>query len=115
MQVPHAMTTLTHIMEKLRLKNYDHAFLWTENGMTIGNGKVYQPADLVITRIFRFEEITDPSDMCILYVLQANDGLIGYSLQPYGVYGNKDDNTDIDNFIRQVPVAGHEEQLLFVL
>jgi hypothetical protein len=115
MEMPHAMTTLSHIMEKLRLQKKDNEFRWCKEGFTMNKGKVYQPEDLEIIKIYRFEENTDPSDMSILYIIQANDGLIGYSLDAYGVYSNHEDEAGYDNFIRQIPVAHHEDQLLFEL
>jgi len=57
--------------------------------------------------------MTNPSDMSILYVLKANDGTLGYSVNAYGVYSNQD--ADYDNFMRQVPEAGNDEQILFTL
>ena len=77
--------------------------------------KIYQPEDLVILKAYRFEGVSDPSDMSILYLIRANDGLIGYSLDAYGVYSNHDDEEGYDNFIRQIPVKNNEEQLLFEL
>lgn len=113
MELPHEMTTLTQVMEKLRLKKFDTEFRWDENGFNAGKGKSYQPADLEIIKTYRFEGITDPSDTCILYLLEANDGLICYSLDAYGVYSNHD--SDYNNFIRQVPERNHGQQMLFEL
>src|SRR6476620_1567456 len=102
MQVQNQMTTLTEVMEKLRLKKMDNEFRWTKEGFTANKGKVYQPEDLEIVRTYRFEENTDPSDTCILYIIKANDGLIGYSLDAYGAYSNHDDEDGYDNFIRLI-------------
>jgi len=59
--------------------------------------------------------VSDPSDMSILYLIKANDGFIGYSLDAYGVYSNHDDEEGYDNFIRKIPVKDNEEQLTFEL
>src|SRR5882757_9111542 len=74
------MTTLSSVLEQLRLKQEDHEFRWTEQGFTAGKGKIYQPEDLKIIRTYRFEGESDPSDSSILYVIEANDQLVGYSL-----------------------------------
>ena len=113
MEIPHEMTTLSAVMEKLRLKKFDTEFQWNEKGFHAGKGKYYQPGDLEFIKIYRFEEITNPSDMCILYLLEAKDGLIGYSLDAYGVYSNYDG--DYNNFIRLIPERNHEQQMLFEL
>lgn len=113
MEIPHEMTTLSEVLEKLRLKKWDNEFRYEEGGFTAGKGKTYQPQDMEIIKTFRFEGMTDPSDMSIVYVLEANDGLIGYSLDAYGMYSEH--TQEYDNFIRLVPEKGHDQQLLFEL
>jgi len=100
---PAEMTTLSQIIEKLRLKRQDNEFLLTPSGFSIGNGKFYGPEDLKIIKTYRFEGESDPSDSSILYVIEANDGLIGYSIDAYGVYSNHDD-ANYDEYIRKIPV-----------
>lgn len=113
MEIPHTMTTLTCVMEHLRLKKMDSEFRWTQDGFTIGRGKTYHPGDLAIIKIYRFEEITNPADMCVLYLIEANDGLIGYSLNAYGTYSNHENEEGYDNFIRLIPERDRIGQLLF--
>jgi hypothetical protein len=115
MQLPHEMTTLSQVLEKLRTKRIDTEYQWTKDGFTLGNDRFYQPADLTIIKVYRFEGITDPSDMSVLYVIEAKDGAIGYSIDAYGVYSNHDNEEGYDNFIRQIPEKNHAEQLLFEL
>src|SRR4030081_895631 len=108
MATPTEMTTLTQILEKLRVNRQDKEFIMTANGFTPGNGKYYGPEDLKIIKTYRFEGDTNPSDSSILYVIEANDGLIGYSMDAYGVYSNHEDDT-YDNFIRKIPVEDRDE------
>jgi len=102
------MTTLSQVIEKLRLKRQDNEFILTHEGFTIGNGKFFQPGDLKIIRTFRFEGESDPSDSSILYVMEANDGTIGYSIDAYGAFSNHDD-VDYDGFIVKIPVEEKED------
>ncbi len=113
MQISHEMTTLTEVMEKLRLNHIESEFRMEKKGMSACKGKYYQPEDLMIIKVYRFEGNTDPADMMVLYVIQANDGMKGYSLDAYGVYS--DHELGYDNFIRQIPIANHEGQKLFQL
>jgi hypothetical protein len=106
------MTTLSQVMDKLRLKKQDNEFRMTSKGFGPGTGKFYEPNELKIIKTYRFEGESDPSDSCILYVLEANDGRIGYSLDAYGVYSNHDDDK-YDDFIRRVPMEERDEQLIF--
>ncbi|MFT3824431.1 MAG: hypothetical protein QM731_10945 [Chitinophagaceae bacterium] len=109
------MNTLANIMEKLRLKKMDSEFRWVDGQFTAGKGKSYNPEDLSIIKTYRFEGESDPSDSSILYIIEANDGLTGYSLDAYGIYSNHDDEEGYDNFIRKIPVAKEGDQLLFEL
>jgi hypothetical protein len=106
------MTTLSQVMEKLRLKKQDNEFRMTEKGFGTGTGKYYTPDHLKIIKTYRFEGESDPSDSAILYVLEANDGTIGYSLDAYGVYSNHEDDK-YDDFIRRIPMEEREEQMIF--
>jgi hypothetical protein len=107
------MTTLSSILERLRIKKIDNEFRWTPEGFTAGKGKTYQPEELAIIKTYRFEGESNPDDMEILYIIEANDGLIGYSLDAYGMYSNHEGEDGYDNFIRQIPVSNRDEQLIF--
>ena len=106
------MTTLSGVLEQLRIKKQDNEFIISEEGFKSPSGKLYQPDDLKIIKTFRFEGDSDPSDNPILYLIEANDGLIGYSIDAYGVYSNHDDNT-YDEFIRRINVSERDEQEIF--
>lgn len=99
--IPH-MTTLTSVMENLRLKNQDHEFTMTEQGFTTNQQKFYQPEELIVARTYRFEGQSDPGDSVILYLIEAGDGLVGYSLDSYGAYSNNPDG--YDDFVKRIPV-----------
>ncbi|HPH83909.1 MAG TPA: hypothetical protein PLC48_00565 [Ferruginibacter sp.] len=106
------MTTLSTVLEKLRLKKHDNEFRMTEKGFGTDDIKFYNPDELKIIRTYRFEGNSDPSDSSILYLLEANDGKIGYSIDAYGVYSNHDD-AQYDDFIRKIPMEERDEQIIF--
>ena len=107
------MNTLSEALERLRLKKLDNEFRWTPEGFTAGKGKVYTPDQLTIIKTFRFEGESDPSDMEIIYIIEADDGLIGYSIDAYGRDSSHEDEEGYDNFIRKIPVKDRDEQLIF--
>lgn len=111
MEKPAEMTTSSSVLEKLRLKRQDNEFTMTPEGFTAGKGKYYNPEDLKIIKTFRFEGDSNPDDSSIIYVIEANDGLIGYSMDAYGMYSNHE--ATYDDFIRKVPVEDRDEQLIF--
>lgn len=112
MATKNEMTTLSVILEKLRIKKQDNEFRMTDKGFGTESGKVYQPENLKIIRTYRFEGESDPSDSSILYLIEANDGRIGYSIDAYGAYSNHDDDL-YDEFIRKIPMEEREEQHIF--
>jgi hypothetical protein len=112
---PDSMITSSEALERLRQNKMDNEFRWTPKGFAATNGKTYKPGELEILRVIRFEGDSNPSDMEILYILKTEDGLIGYSLDAYGAYSSHDNEVGYDNFIRQIPEAGHQDQLLFTL
>jgi hypothetical protein len=105
------MTTLSAILEKLRLKKIDNEFKITPQGFTAENSKFYQPQDLKIIRTYRFEGESNPDDNTAIYIIQANDGLIGYSMDAYGAYSDHD--AEYDDFLRNIPVEEKAEDLVF--
>ena len=109
---PGEMTTVTSVLEKLRVKKRDKEFRMTPGGFTAGTGKYYNPEDLKIIKTYRFEGESDPSDSSIIYLIQANDGLVGYSMDAYGVYSDHEDD-GYDDFIRKVNVEERDDQQIF--
>ncbi len=107
------MQTLSQVMEKLRLKRHDTEFTMEGEFFSTGNGNKYSSEDLTIIKTYRFEGESDPSDSSILYVIEAKDGMIGYSVDAYGVYTNHD--AAYDDFIRKIQVIDRDEQLIFTL
>lgn len=115
MQQKDEMTTLSEVMEKMRQKKIDTEFRMEKGEFTAGKGKTYTPDELTIIKTFRFEGDSDPSDSSILYIIEATDGLQGYSLDAYGVYSDHDQEEGYDNFIRQIKVSERDDQLNFEL
>lgn len=109
------MSTLSEVLERMRQKKLDNEFRLVDGAFTAGKGKSYTPEELTITRTIRFEGESDPSDSSILYIIEANDGLIGYSLDSYGVYSSHDEEEGYDNFIRQIKVNERDDQMIFEL
>lgn len=102
------MTTLTSVLEKLRVNRQDNEFTMTEEGFNCNSTKIYQPEDLTIIKTYRFEGESDPSDSAILYLIQANDGLVGYSIDTYGAYSNNADG--YDDFIKKIRMEDRDDQ-----
>jgi hypothetical protein len=47
-----------------------------------------RPKDLVIREYYRFEGISDPDDMAILYAIESTSGVRGTLADAFGVYSD---------------------------
>lgn len=107
------MNTLVEVLEKLRIKKMDNEFRWTPDGFTAGKGKIYTPEELQIIKVYRFEGYSDPAESSVIYIIEANDGLRGYSMNSYGTYDDHADEEGYNNFLRKIPIIDRDDQLLF--
>ena len=83
------MTEMQICLDKAVEKGYDVSFKATENGLKcMGSGRVYSPEEVTVPNFFRFEGISDPGDMSILYEIETNDGCKGTLIDAYGVYSD---------------------------
>ncbi len=91
MYQPEDLTSMTHILNKLRDEGFDEDFQISDQGMTIKNKGVYfQPEDLTIVRVFRFEGDSNPDDMAIVYQIESKDGHKGVYIDAFGTYADND-------------------------
>jgi hypothetical protein len=81
---------------------------FTANLSVIGNrlrvvetGRTFEPADVVIRRVRRFEGVSDPDDMAIVYAIETKSGIRGTVVDGYGV------NSDpaVSAFFENVPIV----------
>lgn len=93
------MKSLTACLEKMLEEGYTEDFKAVEEGLkALRTEKIYQPDQVKIVNFFRFEGISDPDDMSILYVLETNDGLKGTLIDAYGPYASP----EVNQFIVEV-------------
>lgn len=59
----------------------------------------YQPEDVTILKEHRYEGMSNPSDLSLLYVIKTQDGSKGTMLASYGADGND----SIHEFMNAVP------------
>ena len=58
------------------------------NLQVLTTGKVLQPGDLVIREVHRFEGISDPDDMAVVYAIESTTGVQGALIDAFGVYAD---------------------------
>ncbi len=84
--------------------NDQFKFIQDQGLQSTTSKNTYQASDLRITNEFRFEGITNPSDMSILYAIQAKDGTKGTLVDAYGTYADD----ELEQFLRNVEDRSNE-------
>jgi hypothetical protein len=102
MQDPTEVLTMAGVMDDLDGRGYtEHFTLRTGRLRGVGSGKVFPPDQVAITEFYRFEGISDPDDMSILYAIETRNGLRGTLADAFGVYADP----GVGAFMADVAVA----------
>lgn len=93
--------TLADAMEDLARRGF------TENFEVVGNrlralesGHTFGPDEVVIREYHRFEGVSDPDDMSIVYGIESQNGTRGTLVDAFGVYSNP----EVSAFLGNVPI-----------
>jgi hypothetical protein len=77
------------ILDALAHQGFTASFMAVPAGLRLlGSSRVFRPEELTIRAYRRFEGISDPDDMSIVYALEASDGTRGTLVDAFGVYAN---------------------------
>mgnify|MGYP006284870169 CR=1 FL=1 len=99
--------TLVDATNNLRKQGFAAQFEFGEQCIRdTDTGKKYGADDLKIIEYHRFEGNTNPSDMSIIYALQAKDGVKGTIIAPYGTYANP----DLMELLKQIEIRPEENE-----
>ena len=93
------MTDLQKCLNKLEAKGYTDQFRVENNllqSLTTPEKK-YKPEDVTAVNFYRFEGISDPDDMSILYAIETTDGSKGTLVDAYGNYSDDDTGAFMQN------------------
>jgi hypothetical protein len=81
--------TLAHTLDDLYRRGFTERFQAVGDGLhVIGTGSTLRPSTLVIREYHRFEGVSDPDDMAIVYAIEDEHGLRGTLADAYGVYAD---------------------------
>ena len=82
----HELTTLSEVSEKLKKDGYTLDFNIRENCLYCPqNEGEYAPEAFTVDEVYRFEGMSNPDDMSILFAISTNDGEKGQLVDGYGV------------------------------
>jgi hypothetical protein len=90
--------TLAQALDDLYRRGFTERFQAVEDGVrVIGTGATLRPSALVIRDYYRFEGVSDPDDMAIVYAIEDDHGLRGTLADAYGVYADPATGAALDD------------------
>lgn len=93
------MKSMASCLNKMVSDGYTEDFKVTDEGLkSLQSNKIYQPASIKVVNFFRFEGVSDPDDMAILYVIETDDGCKGTLIDAFGTYSD----ANVNNFMLEV-------------
>lgn len=97
------MTDLDKCLNFLEEKGYTDQFRVEKKSLVSlkDSKKKYKPKDVNAVNFYRFEGISDPDDMSILYAIETCDGTKGTLVDAYGRYSDEDTGA----FMQEVDIS----------
>ena len=93
--------TLAGALADLARRGFTERFLVDADGLrATGSGKAFRAGELTIREYHRFEGVSDPGDMSIVYAIESRDGTRGTLVDAFGVYSNP----AVSAFLDAVPI-----------
>jgi hypothetical protein len=95
--------TLTDVLDVLTRRGYQEHFGVVQGQLlALGTGQRFEPRDVVIRGYYRFEGVSDPDDMAIVYAIETRSGTRGILVDAFGVYADP----MIGEALHHVPMLG---------
>lgn len=83
--------TVTEALSDLQKRGFTANFEFLNNTFqALDSGRAFQAGDLTIVEHHRFEGVSDPDDMSVVYAIEGADGTRGILVDAFGVYANPD-------------------------
>src|SRR5262249_33209356 len=81
--------TLAATLDGLARRGFTEHFEAAADGLRAAEGgRTFKAAELVIRELHRFEGVSDPDDMSIVYAIESRDGTRGTLVDAFGVYSD---------------------------
>ena len=88
-QAPTEIPTLAGTMGELAGRGFTEHFILVNGKLRAADsGKVFPAEEVMISEYHRFEGVSDPDDMAILYAIETRSGLRGTLADAFGVYAD---------------------------
>jgi len=93
--------TLAGVMEDLTRQGFTEQFMPVGGGVRgVQSGRTFHAGQVTITAYHRFEGVSDPDDMSIIYALETVSGIRGTLADAFGVHADP----FVGAFVRDVAV-----------
>jgi hypothetical protein len=103
---PIEIPTLAGTIDELARRGFTEHFVLANDRLCAAySGRVFLPENVIVSEYHRFEGVSDPDDLAILYAIQTHTGLRGTLADAFGVYADP----AVSAFMRSV-VAKHLAQ-----
>ena len=86
---PYEVLTMVGAIDALNARGYTEHFT-LRRGQLRGavSGKMFMPGQVSVAETYRFEGVSDPDDMAILYAIESSSGARGTLVDAFGVYSD---------------------------
>ena len=100
-------TSVAEVVDDLARQGYTENFEVVDNRLrAVTTGKTFTPDEVAIREYHRFEGVSDPDDMAIVYAIESRDGTRGTLVDAFGVYSSP----TISAFVKDLPIRPTERQ-----
>ena len=83
------MNTLSSAIEQLASRGFTaHFGVVGDSLRAFDSGKTFRAHELIIREFQRFEGVSDPDDMAIVYAIESMDGTRGSLVDAFGTYSS---------------------------
>lgn len=84
-------------IDALERRGFTSSFLADAGGLRVAGSKRSIPPEHVVIRDYcRFEGVSDPDDMSIVYALESEDGTRGILVDAFGAYADREVGAVLD-------------------
>ena len=82
-------TSMTEAIQELKERGFTANFEFLDKAFRdVDSGRTSKAEDLTIVEHYRFEGVSDPDDMSVVYAIESDDGTQGIIADTFGVYAN---------------------------
>ncbi len=92
--------TLASVVDDLDRQGFTEHFMAAHGALrSVSSGDTFSADEVRISKCYRFEGVSDPDDMSIVYAIETRNGVCGTLVDAFGVYSDP----SVGEFVEDVP------------